>query len=131
MSCNSVLYAANTSTQTLAIGDAVDFGGVVRRYGKNINISGGRPYTIGAGYYKIIANVNFSAAEGEVTVSLLKDGLPITGAEATITAAATTNYNVTIPAIVRNVCCKDSEITAVITGAASTVINASIAIEKL
>lgn len=121
----AILYAANTNAQT----GTVNFGSIIRRYGQNISLSGGNPVLRGAGYYRIDTNFTIvGTAAGVATVTLYKDGLPITGATVTLTVAADEQYAVSIPAIVREVCCNESTITAVLTNA--TVNNASIVVEK-
>lgn len=132
MSCKSALYAANTLPQALIIGGTVNFGAPVRRFGCNINLSGGNAVLNGAGYYDIDADLTFTAgAAGIVTVTLYKDGAPISGATASVTVAADSTYQVSVPAIVRLTCCCESTITAEITGVATTVTNAAIAVEKI
>lgn len=131
MSCKSALYAANTNTQTLAVGDTLSFGTPVRRFGCNTNISGGNVTLNGAGYYSINTNINFTAAAGTATITLYKDGAAIPGATVNRTTVANTEFQVNIPAIVRLTCCCESTITAVVTGVATVIENAAITVEKL
>lgn len=131
MSCKSALYGANTSAQTLAVGSTINFGTISRRYGSNIGLSGGNVTVMGSGYYDLDTNFTFLAAAGTATITLYKDGVAIPGATASITTAANGTYNMSIPAIIRQVCCEESTITAVITGVAVTMNNAAIAIEKI
>lgn len=131
MSCKSCVYGANTAAQTLVDGNTINFGSIVRRFGNNTNLSGGNGVVIGEGYYDIDTNITFTAAAGTVTIALYKDGVPIPGATATRTTAATSSYTITIPALVRQKCCCEATITAVLTGADTTVTNAAIVIEKV
>ena len=86
----------------------------------------------GTGYYDIDANITLTAgAAGTVIVSLYKDGVPITGATASATATESGIISVSIPAVVRNMCCCGSVITAILTGVAATITNAAIAVEKI
>ena len=131
MSCKSCVYGANTASQNIVDGGTINFGSIVRRFGNNTNIAGGNGVVIGEGYYDIDTNITFTAAAGTVTIALYKDGVPITGATATRTTAATSSYTITIPALVRQKCCCESVITAVLTGEDTTVTNAAIIIEKV
>lgn len=128
----SVLYTANTSTQPfVATGTIVNFGTPVRRYGNNINVSGGNVVVDGIGYYNLDTNLTVEATgAGALLVQVFKDGVAITGASATITVAADTTYAVTIPAIVRENCCCESTITVVVSGVAGNVTNAAMVVEK-
>lgn len=131
MSCKSAIYAANTNGQTLAVGSTINFGTISRRYGNNLNLSGGNVILLGAGYYDIDTNFTFLAAAGTATITLYRDGVAIPGATASITTAANGTYSISIPAIIREFCCKEAVITAVITGVAVTMNNAAIAVEKI
>lgn len=124
--CKSLLYAVNAISQ---VGPNVNFGDVVRRIGSNIQLSGGNPVIVGAGYYKIDSKFVVTLADaGTATITLLEDGVPIPGANATFTVAAGT-YTVSIPAVVREVCCEKNTITATVS--TGTIVNASILIEKV
>lgn len=127
----SILYAANINDQAfVAAGTIINFGNIIRRYGCNLNLSGGNAIINGTGYYDVDVNLTFTAAAGTVSIQIYKDGVAVPGAEATITTAATTNYSVTIPAIIKENCCCESTITVVISGAAGTLSNATIKVEK-
>lgn len=132
MSCKSALYAANTNAQAVAIGGLVNFGTIVRRYGCNCRLEGGNAVVVGSGYYDLDVDLTITAgAAGTAVITLYKDGTPISGATASVTVAANSLYQVSIPAIVRQVCDCEGVITAVITGVATTVNNAAIAVEKI
>lgn len=128
----SVLYAANTTAQTtVATGTTIDFGRIIRRYGSNINVSGGNVITMGVGYYDFDANVTFIASgAGTATIQLYKDGIAIPGASASFTTESATRYAVSIPFITKDRCCCESTITASISGVAGSVINASVTVTK-
>lgn len=127
----SLLYANNQNAQTVvAAGTAVNFGNVVRKYGCDINMSGGNP-VIGPGYYSTDVNITFLAgATGTETFQIYKNGVAVPGAEATITTADETTYSVTIPCIIRNCCPCGATITVVASGVAGTVTNASAKVER-
>lgn len=132
MSCKSAMYAANASAQEVANGGIINFGAVVRRFGGNCTISGGNVNINGTGYYDMDADVTFTAGgAGTAVISLYKDGVAIPGASASLTAVADSIYSVSVPAIVRQVCCCESVVTAVLSGISGTVTNAAVAIEKI
>lgn len=128
----SLIYMANTNAQALAIGGVVNFGSVVRRFGCNLKSTGTTPQTEGVGYYSIDTNITLTAAAaGTVTLTLFKDGVPITGAAQSATVVANSIYAFNVPAVIREQCCnKTSIITLVVTGVATTVNNATIEVEK-
>lgn len=129
--CKAILYAANTQLQTVAEGGIVNFGTVIRQMGGSIELSGGNVNISGVGYYNADASFSFVAeATGVYTIQLYKDGTPIVGARASATVVADATVNMAIPFVVRNTCCCDSTITAVISGGDATVSVASITIEK-
>lgn len=129
----SLLYGVNTNEQIINIGDRVDFGNVVRRYGCNINMTGGEVFITGEGYYNIDASITFAGgAVGEVTVTLLRDGAIIPGAGASMTLADAGVATLSIPSsVIRQKCCGESTITALIAGIAGTIRNATIRVEKV
>ena len=133
MSCKAALYAANTAAQTVtAVETPINFGTIVRRYGRGINLSGGDVTVCESGYYDVDANFTFAAtAAGDVTIALYKDGVRIPGAIVTETVAAASSYSMSIPAILRNTCNCESTITARIVGVAGTIENAAIAVERI
>lgn len=127
----SIVYASNSSAQTVVAGGTVNFGTADRRYGCNCYMSGGNAITRGCGYYAIDANITFLAgAAGTATLTLYKDGVAIPGATQSLTVAADTTYAFAVPAVVRNLCDCENVITAIITGVATTVNNAAIRIVK-
>lgn len=127
----SVLYASNTSSQTLSTGDVINFGSIVRKYGCNCNLSGGNVIVSGTGYYNIDTIFTLTAsAAGNAVITLYKDGVAIPGGIATFTMTAGDLCAVSIPAMIRQSCCCDSTITAVLTGIAGTMNNAAIIVEK-
>ena len=132
----SALYVANTSNQIVQVDGVISPGTIIRRYGPNIGLAGNAIQIVGAGYYEIDTSITVApAAEGEVTVTVYKDGIIIQGATATETAAAAgDNVNLSISAIVREFCsCCDglSNLTFVLTGTESTVTNIAVTVEKL
>lgn len=125
-----MIYAVNTGTQTVASGGAISFPQIVRSCGNNVRLSGGNVTVQGSGLYGIDTNFTFTAAAGTASIALYKDGIPIPGAAAAVTAAANTIYSISIPAVIRQSCCVESTITAVATGTALSVTNAAIKVAK-
>lgn len=123
----SLVYAANTATQAVPVNGTINFGNVVRRYGCDTNVAGGILNVSGIGYYSIDANFEFEGTgTGVAVITLYKDGAAIPGAVAKRSTAADTTYAVTIPTEVRQKCCCESPITAVVSGVAINVTNATI-----
>lgn len=128
---NALLFATNTATQALTDGQAVNFGQPVRRYGKNIQLSGGNVVVNGEGYYPMIAALSFEAgAAATYTVQLYENGVAIPGARELIEAASGVIVSATVPGVVRIKCCEEKVITATISGGAATVENADIIVTK-
>lgn len=130
----AAIYTTNTSAPSVAVGGIVPVGTTTRRFGCSIKQDGNTITLCGQGYYliNISANVTPTAA-GTVSLTAQKDGVPIIGAVAEQTVAATaTTANLSISAIVRNACgCESSILSLLLGGAASVVNNLAITVEKL
>lgn len=129
--CKSALYGANTGVQTVTSGGQIDFGRIIRRFGQNLNLSGGNAVMDGSGYYEVTVNIAFEAVTaGELNVAIYVDGTQIPGAIVTVPGTADIVYTETIPALIRVKCCNESTI-AVVPSEAITVSNAAIVIKKI
>lgn len=130
----SAIYTTNTSTPVVSAGSVVPVGVTTRRYGNCIKQDGNTITLCGQGYYliNISATVTPSAA-GTVALSAQKDGVAIIGATASETVAATaTTTNLSISAIVRNICgCGNSILSLALDGVAAAVNNLAVTVEKL
>lgn len=128
----SLIYMANTSSQSLVDGGVVNFGFIRSRYGCNCQSNGSTVQVRGTGYYSIDTNLTIVAgAAGVVTVTLYKDGVTIPGAVASNIVSNGGTVSISIPAVVREKCCDTTSlITAVVSGIATTVTNASIEVIK-
>lgn len=135
MSCKALLFTANTAAQAVAVGGTVNPGSVVRRRAGNCagspsaNVSGSTVVVTGGDYYLVDATLTVvPTADGTVTVSLVQDGTTVASASATVAAAAT---SVVIPltAIIRTRG-GASNLTLVLTGAASSVSSAYVSVEQ-
>ena len=134
MSCKSLLYTAMNTPTAVTVNGTIPLGTIIRRYGCNCNLNGNGVTVEGAGYYDITASATVTPdAAGAVTMQLLQDGVAVPGAVASATvAAAATAVNLAFPAAIRLGCCSTgSTLTLVLTGAASTVNNVALRVEKL
>lgn len=124
------IYCVNQSAQEVQENGIVNPGTVIRRFGCNLGLSGNGVEVRGDGYYQIIASVTLDPTEaGGVTVTLLEDGVPITGAIAT--TAGATDVTLVIPAAIRLRCCDSASAITCQASAACTVSNFTIQVEKL
>lgn len=130
----SAIYAVNTASPALNVGDIVPVTTTNRRYGQNIRLGGNTITLLGQGYYLVnVSATLIPAAAGTVTVTGQKDGVAVIGATGSATVAAvSTAANIGLTFIVRNDCCCNSSILSfVLTGAASTLSNFAVTVEKL
>lgn len=130
----SSIYTVNTTAPTLAVGDIIPIGNTVRRFGQCIRQDGNAISVCGKGYYLVTASIVATpTAAGTITVNARKDGVAIPGATASATvAAANTNVNLTITAILRNMCdCGGSLLSFVLADAAGVINNIAVTVEKL
>lgn len=138
MSCKSALYAAMQTPSAVAVGGVIPLGSLIRRYGCDVSLNGNAVNITGgnqsAGYYDVDASLTVApAAVGTVTVTLYKDGVAVPGATASATAAAADDaLDLNITALVRQVCCAaGSALTLVLTGAAASVENVALRVQRI
>lgn len=138
MSCKSALYAAMQTPSAVAVGGVIPLGSLIRRYGCDVSLNGNAVNITGgnqsAGYYDVDASLTVApAAVGTVTVTLFKDGVAVPGATASATAAAADDaLDLNITALVRQVCCAaGSALTLVLTGAAASVENVALRVQRI
>lgn len=137
MSCKSVLYSAMQTPTAVAVDGVIPLGSLIRRYGCDLSLDGNAVNITGgnqsAGYYDVDASVTVApAAVGTVTVTLFKDGVAVPGATASATAAANDALDLNITALVRQVCCAaGSALTLVLTGAAASVENVALRVQRI
>lgn len=128
----SIIYTANTAPQAVPVNGTISLGGVIRKCGRHLSASGGVINVMGSGYYKIDTLFNIlGTAAGAVTVTLFKDGIAIPGASATVTVGDGGLATLNIPAVVREMCCCESTITAELSGTAATINTASAVVSKI
>jgi hypothetical protein len=138
MSCKSALYAAMQTPSAVAVGGVIPLGSLIRRYGCDVSLNGNAVNITGgnqsAGYYDVDASLTVApTAVGTVTVTLFKDGVAVPGATASATAAAADDaLDLNITALVRQVCCAaGSALTLVLTGAAASVENVALRVQRI
>lgn len=130
MGCESMVYASNDNTQTIADGSVVSFGSINRKFGCHCGMEGGNATVRGKGVYYIDANVTFVASAGTAVITLYQDGTAIPGADAAVITGNNGTYTLSIPTAIRQYCDCHSVITAVIRGITGTVSNAAIRVVK-
>ena len=133
MSCKSALYAAMQTPTAVAVDGVIPLGSLIRRYGCDISLNGNAVNLTGTGYYDVDASITATlTAAGTVTATLYKDGVAIPGATASATGAANGTVDLSIPALVRQTCCAaGSALSLVLTGAAATVNNVALRVQRI
>lgn len=93
----------------VAVDGVIPLGSLIRRYGCDVALNGNAVNITGAGYYDADASATASA-----------------------TAAANGTVDLSIPALVRQVCCAEgSALTLVLAGAAATVNNVALRVQRI
>lgn len=143
MLCKSAIYTTATSPTPITLtaaqpSAALPLGTVIRRFGRNIQLSGSGLLIDGEGYYDVDASITITpVTAGNYTVTLFRDGAAIPGATQTIAAAADGPVAFNIPALVRLQCCNSSAtLSLVLTTTAAlpatvTVNNVGVVVEKI
>lgn len=130
-----LIYTANTAGAAVPIGNTVPLGSIIRRYGNCISANGAVINIRERGYYDVDISATFTAAAaGNVTLTLLQDGVPVPGATATSTidTATTQVENIAIAATVRVMCCGNSNISVIVGGTtAPTISNMAVQVTKI
>lgn len=130
----SAIYTTNTTAPTIAVDGIIPVGTTTRRYGCNIRQDGNAITLCGQGYYLVNVSATVTpTAAGTVSVTAQKDGVAIVGATGSETvAAAATDVNIGLTAIVRNACgCDSSILSFVLGGVAAVVDNLAVTVVKL
>lgn len=130
----SAIYTAMTTPTSVAVNGTVPFGTTIRRFGCNIAQDGNAITIRGKGYFLVTASITAApAAVGTVTVSMNKDGVPVSGATASSSVSTAANPTaLPITAIVRNACdCDSSALSFALDGTASSVQNVAVTVVKL
>lgn len=134
MSCKSAIYTAMQTPTEVTVNGVIPLGSLIRRYGCDISLNGNAVNIVGKGYYDVDISVTAApSAVGTVTATLIKDGVVVPGATASATASAAGDSAVlAFPALVRQACCASgSALSLVLTGAASTVNNVAMRVQRI
>lgn len=130
----SLIYTVNESAQNVLDGGLANLGAVVRRFGCNCALSGNGIVIDGVGYYRISAIATaIPDAAGTLTLTVLKDGVPVTGliADETV-AAADTSVTLPLNGVVRIPCCGSAAtLTFQLSGVDCDVTNIAVTVEKV
>lgn len=130
----SAIYTAMNTPTSVAVGGILPLGTTIRRFGCNVAQDGNTIVIKGKGYFKVNVSATVApAVVGPVSVTLNKDGVAVIGATAAGSVSTAANpVNLSIVAIVRNVCdCDSSALSLVLGGTASTLSNLAVTVEKL
>lgn len=128
----SVIYTALTTDTDVAVGEVIPLGTTIRRYGCNLIQSGNVINIMGRGYYNFDVSITAAAtAAGPITATVYYNGVPVPGATATVTAAATGTVNLMITGVVRTLCDCADQLTVVLSGTAATITNMAVDVEKM
>lgn len=133
MSCKSAIYSAMQTPTGVAVDGVIPLGSLIRRYGCDLELNGNAVNIINTGYFDVDASVTLAPiADGTVTVTLYKDGVAVPGATASAGVSAGVDANLNFPALVRQVCCAaGSALTLVLTGAAASVDNVALRVQRI
>lgn len=128
----SLIYTALTAPVDVLAGGAIPLGTIIRRYGCAVNLNGNGIALSDAAYYRVSADVVVAATDaGEISATLLVDGVPYPGAIATETATAAGVVTLPIDAIVRVGCCDGIKALTLQLSAAGTVQNVAVSVERV
>lgn len=130
---SNLIYTANTTSQTVPVGGAINLGSIKRRTGCALSMSGDTVTMHKSGYYDVYVGVSATpTAAGTVTVTLYQDGVPVSGASSSATVAATdTTVSLSFPSVVRlcGECCT-SNLTLVVSGVETAINNVCVKVVK-
>lgn len=133
MSCKSAIYTAMQTPTGVSVDGVIPLGSLIRRYGCDIAMNGNAINILSKGYYDVDASVTLTpTTAGTVTATLFLNGVAVPGATASATATAGYTVLLSFPSLVRQACCAaGSSLTIVLTGAASTVNNVALRVQRI
>lgn len=137
MALKSVLNTIATAEQTVAANGFLQFPTNAVSGGSSIaHTAGSTMTTLGYGLYLVAVNADLTpTAAGDIGLQLVRNGVAVPGAEATVTGATGDTYNVgfTTLLVVRRSCCAVNNNAAlqVQATAAGTISNASLSVIRL
>jgi hypothetical protein len=76
----SIIYTVNSTSTTVEATNIIPLGSTIRRFGGNVSQDGNSITITGKGYYHISVSATVTPeAVGNVGITTLKDGVPVTG----------------------------------------------------
>lgn len=134
MSCDILIYTAQTTPIAVLADGTVPLGTIIRRASGGIDLTGNGVRIQAQGYYNVDFGLTVEPdAAGPITAALYLDGEAVPGAIATQTAAAAGDaISLTIPPSVVKLCgcCRGISTLTVRLSAAATVTNAAMRVER-
>ena len=133
MSCKSAINTVMSTPTAVLAGGTIPLGTIIRRYGQGIEQNGNGLTIFEPGYYDVTVSITaLPTAATAITATLLRDGVAVPGAVATVTpAAAGADVNMTLKALVRHTCDCGAKTLTVALNAAATVANMAVVIERV
>ena len=133
MSCKSAINTALTTPSAILAAGTVPLGAIVRRFGCGIEVNGNGLTISEPGYYDVDVSLTvLPTAATPITATLLRDGVAVPGATATVTpVAAGAAVNMSLTALVRHLCNCGAATLTVVLNAAGTVSNMAVVAERV
>ena len=137
MSCKSLIDVATTTSTSVLAGATLPLATIVRRRGRDVDLSGNSVAVIdcGSNFYLVTVTATFTApVAGAISIALQQNGTTVTGATAstTITTASTEVRSLSFSAIVRTYNSVGIDALSIVnTGLAATYSNIDMTVVKL
>lgn len=137
MSCKSLIDVATTTSTSVLAGATLPLATIVRRRGRDVDLSGNSVAVIdcGSNFYLVTVTATFTApVAGVISIALQQNGTAVTGATAstTITTASTEVRSLSFSAIVRTYNSVGIDALSIVnTGLAATYSNIDMTVVKL
>ena len=137
MSCKSLIDVATTTSTSVLAGATLPLATIVRRRGRDVDLSGNSVAVIdcGSNFYLVTVTATFTApVAGVISIALQQNGTNVTGATAstTITTASTEVRSLSFSAIVRTYNSAGIDALSIVnTGLAATYSNIDMTVVKL
>ncbi len=137
MSCKSLIDVATTTSTSVLAGATLPLATIVRRRGRDVDLSGNSVAVIdcGSNFYLVTVTATFTApVAGVISIALQQNGTTVTGATAstTITTASTEVRSLSFSAIVRTYNSAGIDALSIVnTGLAATYSNIDMTVVKL
>lgn len=138
----SLGYYVSTDGKTVVDGGILPISSIGRQFGRNIQL-GNNSVLINNGcncvssafdsvFYDISINTTLiSGAAGIITVSLYQDGVPVNGANASVTVSSGATVNLAFDSVIKVLNGSNGVLTLVVSGASVTAQNVAIKAERV